>query len=141
MRRVNRLLNQQPLWHLYVVVVAIGFGVGPARGHSVETAIDNTVFVVIVSAIGDTIRRSPPSGFANTINSSADAIQGNRRVRFRELQSIARPFAGLVVILDMASREVKARKQEEGECALGGRCPSEYAITTNKNNQHNPQHA
>lgn len=57
MRRVNRLLDQQPLWRLYVVVIVIGLGVGAATGHSVETSIDNTLFVVIVFAIGDAIRR------------------------------------------------------------------------------------
>jgi hypothetical protein len=57
MRRVSRLLDQQPLWRLYVVVVAIGLGVGAATGHGVELSIGNTLFVVIVFAIGDAIRR------------------------------------------------------------------------------------
>lgn len=57
MRRVNRLMDQQPLWRLYVVVVAIGLGVGAATGHGVETSIDNTLVVVVVFAIGDAIRR------------------------------------------------------------------------------------
>jgi hypothetical protein len=57
MRRVNHFLDQQPLWRLYVVVVVIELGVGIVTGHSVATAIDNTLFVVTVFAIGDTIRR------------------------------------------------------------------------------------
>jgi hypothetical protein len=56
MERVRDFVERQPLWRFYGFVIVLAIVVGTARGHSVETSIDNVLFVVIVLAIGDSIR-------------------------------------------------------------------------------------
>jgi hypothetical protein len=54
--RFDAFLERQPRWRWYVAAIVIVCVVGTATGHTAEATTDNATFVILLLAIGDTIK-------------------------------------------------------------------------------------